>query len=63
MNRLSSEEAKNVVKCIKYLKGVVKDNKLSRTDLTRMMMIQKLLSRRELYKLYIKGLLVCDSFT
>lgn len=57
MNRLSIEEAKNVVKCIKYLKLIVEDNKLSRTNLTKIMMIQRLLSRKEIYKLYIKGLL------
>ena len=58
MNRLSIEEAKNVVKCIKYLKGIVKDNKLSRENLTKILMIQRLLSRTEIYKLYIKGLLI-----
>ena len=58
MNRLSNEEARNVVKCIKYLKFVVEDNKLSRSDLTKIMMIQRLLSRTELYKLYIQHLLV-----
>ena len=58
MNSLSNEEARNVVKCIKYLKSVVEDNKLSRSDLTKIMMIQRLLSRTELYKLYIQHLLV-----
>ena len=58
MNRLTRKEAVNVVKCIKYLKGVVEDNKLPRALLTKIMMVQKLLSRTELYKLYIKGLLI-----
>ena len=58
MNKLSIKEAKNVVKCIKYLKDVVEDNKLSRENLTKIMMIQRLLSRTEIYKLYIRGLLI-----
>lgn len=42
MNRLTRKEAVNVVKCIKYLKGVVEDNKLPRSLLSLDMLLNNL---------------------